>query len=247
MKSKVSILIFIFSFFILFSCIKDYNGPELNMNFDKDSTDSMNNNIDSANLFYTEKCARDSADFYYTFDYDKVYLIICTHRIFIKLTDSSSNQDLNNLIHKYHEIDTIAWLDFDDKTAYGYLPRGTECEVVKSLLIKLYSEDQILAANHCYYTASTIESGQPIYDRYHLIGLSNNIVVKLKDSIPETKLDSLVLLTDATLLRRGKIYSLVSTDKHSKYNSLKLSQFFYETNLFLFSYPNLIMTINSYP
>lgn len=244
MKSKVSLLIFIssLSIFIVLSCTKEDYEPELNINFDKDTTKVMNYDKDSANLFYTLPCDKDSANFYYTIDYDKIYLEICTHRIVLKLTDNSSNQDLNNLSLKYNEIDSITWISLDEKSAYGYLPIGTECEVVKSLLIKLCSEDQILAVNHCYYLAETILSGWPIDDDYDLIGLTNEVVVKLKEGIPETKLDSLVALTDATLLERKKLYTLISTDKHSMFNSLELSKFLYETNLFEFSHPSIYMT-----
>ena len=87
----------------------------------------------------------------------------------------------------------------------------------------------------------TIARGKPIDDKYDLVGLTDEFLVKLKDGIPNSRLESLISLTNTELIKQTKIYSLISADKYSDYNSLEMSRYFYETGDFRFSYPNFLM------
>ena len=144
---------------------------------------------------------------------------------------------------KYHEIDTITWISETDKFALGHLQKDTECEVVVALLEKLYSEDIILSANPCYYFKETTASGRPIDDRYDILRLTNEFTVKLKDGIPDAKLDSLIILTNTSFITKTEIYTIISTDKFSMFNSLEASRYFYETDYFKSSSPNISQTL----
>lgn len=226
---KLKILIFIitgYGFLFLFtSCNKD---------------DEISSQQEVLN--FSMNCGNASSFFYYTFDYDRIYLDISNHSITIKFSDSVSNEYLDHLIIKYSEIDSISFKKEDKKLAYGYLKGGIHCEGIEALLVSLYSEDQILCANPNFYLKSTIARGDLIDDKYDLMGLTDEFLVLLKDSIPDSILDSLLSLTNTKLIKQTRIYSLISADKYSDYNSLEMSRYFYETGYFEFSHPNFIMS-----
>lgn len=192
-------------------------------------------------LNFSLNCGNDSSFFYYTFDYDRIYLDISNHSVTIKFSDNVSNDYLDHLIKESSEIDSISFINEDKKIAYGYLKEEIHCEEIEALLVSLYSEDQILCANPNFYLKETIARGEPIDDKYDLMGLTDEFLVKLKDGIPNSKLESLISLTNTELIKQTKIYSLISADKYSDYNSLEMSRYFYETGYFLYSHPNFLM------
>ena len=196
-------------------------------------------------LNFSMNCGNDSSFFYYTFDYERIYLDISNHSVTIKFSDNVSNEYLDHLIYKNSEIDSISFINEDKKIAYGYLKEDIHCEGIEALLVSLYSEDQILCANPNFYSKETIARGEPI-DEYDLLGLTDEFCVKLKDSIPNSTLESLISLTNTKLIKQTKIYSLISADKYSDRNSLEMSRYFYETGYFRFSHPSFLMKIVLY-
>ena len=194
-------------------------------------------------LNFSMNCGIDSSYFYYTFDYDRIYLDISNHSVTIKFSDNVSNEYLDNLIKKNSEIDSISFINEDKKLAYGYLKEEIHCEGIEALLVSLYSEDQILCANPNFYLKETIARGEPIDDKYDLMGLTDEFLVQLKDGVPNSILESLISLTNTRLIKQTKIYSLISADKYSDYNSLEMSRYFYETGCFVYSHPNFLMNL----
>lgn len=192
-------------------------------------------------LNFSMNCGKDSSCFYYTFDFDRIYLDLSNHSITIKFSDSVSKEYLDHLINKNSEIDSISFINEGKKLAYGYLKEDVHCEEIEALLVSLYSEDQILCANPNFYSKETIARGIPIDDTYDLMGLTDEFVVHLKDGMPNSILEALISLTNTKLIKQTKIYSLISADKYSDYNSLEMSRYFYETGYFVFSHPNFLM------
>lgn len=223
MKFLIFIIIGYGSVFLFTSCNKDDEIPS-----------------QQEELNFSMNCGKDSSYFYYTFNYDRIYLDISNHIVTIKFSDSVSNEYLDHLIKKNSEIDSISFINEDDKLAYGYLREDIHCEGIESLLVSLYSEDQILCANPNFYSKETIARGAPIDDKYDLMGLTDEFVVHLKDSIPNSILESLISLTNTKLIKQTKIYSLISADKYSDFNSLEMSRYFYETGYFVFSHPSFL-------
>jgi hypothetical protein len=192
-------------------------------------------------LNFEMNCNQDSSLYYYTLDYDRVYLDISNHCVTIKFSGKVSTEYLNNLSKRNSELDSISFINEEKNIAYGYLKKDICCEEIIDLLISLTLENQIQCANPSFYLIETILRGTPINDRYDLIGLTDEFIVKLKDDIPDSILESLISQTNTKLIQKKEYYSIISADKYSDRNCLEMSRYFYETGYFEYSHPNLIM------
>ena len=69
-------------------------------------------------------CICDSSFFYYTFNYERIYLCISTHCISIRFSKNVNKEYLYNLIQRNSELDSISIIDEEKNLAYGYT-KGT--------------------------------------------------------------------------------------------------------------------------
>jgi len=194
-------------------------------------------------LNFDMNCNKDSSYFYYTLDYEKIYLDISTYCVTIKFSGKVTKGYLDHLIEKNSELDSISFINDDKNLVYGYLKKDICCEEIEDLLISLTLEDQILCANPGFYLIETIVRGIPINDKYDLIGLTDEFIVKLKEELPYSILESLISQTHTKLIEKKDYYSIVSANKYSDRNCLEMSRYFYETGYFEYSHPDFLMNV----
>lgn len=182
--------------------------------------------------------------FYYTFNYEKIHINLCTFCVALKLKDAETETYRQTLIENYPELDSIRMIDAKKNIAYGYLKANISCEKIKTLLTKLSHETGIIAANPNYILNECLPSvsDQNIHESC-LMGLTDEFLVKLKASMEASKLISLIKLTNTRIVSQTELYTLISANKNSMGNSLEMSRYFYETGLFEYSHPNFIMKV----
>jgi len=194
-------------------------------------------------LNYVIDCTKDSTYYYYTINYEKIYLDISTLCISIKFSDTLTEVYINTLLANNPELNSISIIDIEENFAYGYLKADVSCDEIKTLLTRLTLETGILMANPNFILKECIVRGRPLNDEDCLLGLTDDFVVSLKNSVQPEKLTSLINLTKTKLVRQTNLYYLISTDKNSMGNSLELSRYFYETGYFEYSYPSFRMKV----
>jgi hypothetical protein len=192
---------------------------------------------------YNLRCSQDSTFYYYTFDYDRIYLVVSDYSITLKFSDHVTGEYQDQLVEQTGAFDSVSWIREDKHWAYGYLKAGLSCEDIEALLVSLVEEDQVVCANPNFYLKETVDRGMPVNVFEDLMGLTDEFVVKPKDGVPWSVIESLLNATRTRLVSNSPFYLVLSADKRSAGNSLEMSKFFYETGYFEFSHPNFLMTI----
>lgn len=235
MKNLLNLII-IFSLFQLFtSCnYSDEEPTDLDLNYTTDSTIDLN---------YTMDCTIDSTYYYYTLDYEKVYLDISTLCVSIKFKDALTKAYRDYLLENNPELGSISIINSKRNIAYGYLKADISCVEARTLLTRLTQETGILLATPNFISKECVSRGSSLNDEDCLMGLTNEFVVKLKNPNQTSKLASLINETNTKLVSQNELFTVISADKNSIGNSLEISRYFYETGYFEFSHPDFLMKV----
>jgi len=223
MKTSIRFNIYFLILLILASCTKE---EELGK-------------IDKLN--YEINCVDDSTYFYYTNDYEKIYLELSTICITIKFTEKVNQNFFNYLIEKNIGLDSITYIVEDNNLAFGWLTSNFTCEETKILLLNLAKESKVSCVNANFTLLDDNDINSKNNNLDSIVGLTDEFIVKLKSSTPSSYLNSLVSETKTRIIKVTDLYYLISADKYSTQNSLELSRLFYETDKFEYSHPNFIM------
>jgi hypothetical protein len=193
-------------------------------------------------LNYEINCTEDSTYFYYTTDFERIYLKLSPSSITIKFTENINQKFLEYLVENNTGLDSITYILGEENLSLGWLSDNISCEDTKIILLNIAKENKvycvnpnfILMNNEFYVKSQTNELDS-------LIVLTDEFVVKLKNSVPASYLNSLVSETKTRIIKVTDFYYLISAGKYSTRNSLELSRLFYETEKFEYSHPNFIM------
>lgn len=211
-----------------------------NASCEKDS--EIPDDVMQPELNFSMNCDQDSVFYVYGPDFYKIFLTLSNYCVTIRFSDTVTQDYLDSLIERNVEIDSICVYDEDKNIYYGYLKNGCNCEKISVLLKNLYSESKILCANPNYYFTETIAKGNPIDNRYDLIGIYDEFYVALKPGLLTSKLNSVVAKTNTKIAEAHGTYFVISADKNSDFNSLEMSRYFYETGYFEYSHPVFLMS-----
>jgi uncharacterized membrane protein YciS (DUF1049 family) len=226
MKTMSKLSVILITLFFVFSCIKS--------NDDKDKQEILN---------YEMNCIKDSTYFYYTIDYERIYLELSTLCITIKFNENVSQEYFNYLIGKNYQLDSITYVIESDNLAYGWLSTDLMCIDIKEILMSLSKESKVVCANPNFILKDAYNSGANTNDFNALFGLTDEFVVKLKNSVPLSFLNTLVFETKTRIVEQTDFYYIISADKYSRKNSLEASRLFYETDKFEYCHPNFLANI----
>lgn len=235
MKNLLNLIIIFSLFQLVTSCnYSDEEPVNLDLNYTTDSTIDLN---------YTMDCTIDSAYYYYTLDYEKVYLDISTLCVSIKFKDTLTNAYMDYLLENNPELSSISIIKPKQNIAYGYMKTDISCVEARTLLTRLTQETGILLATPNFISKECVSRGGSLNDGDCLMGLTNEFLVKLKNPNQTSKLASLINETNTKLVSQNELFTVISADKNSIGNSLELSRYFYETGYFEFSHPNFLVKL----
>jgi hypothetical protein len=192
-------------------------------------------------LNYEMSCINGSSYFYYTFDYERIYLDLSPLCITIKFTEKVDQDYFDYLVEKNDGLDSITYINTPKNIAFGWLSKNVTCKMIKAILINLSKESKTVSVNPNFILKQDNPIGNPISDIDELMGLTDEIIVKLKTSVPTSFIDSLVSATQSKIVKETSLYLIISADKYSTRNSLELSRLFYETDKFVYSCPNFLI------
>jgi hypothetical protein len=199
-------------------------------------------------LNFSMNCGQDSACYYYTINYERIYLKISTYSLTIKFTDSVSIEYIDSLIEKNTGLDSVSSYETGSRNrlAFGYLNNRLDCNEIESLLISLNKEDKIACANPNFHIMNPDYDGGEFYKDYLLVGCTNEFVAKVRAGVSDKQLQTLLSETNTRLIAEYEIFNLYSADKNSSLNCLEMSRYFYETGYFEYSLPNFLSRIELY-
>jgi len=183
----------------------------------------------------TEGTEEDDTLFYYCFD-EKIFFQQIKDKIYLKFTQEAQEEQLISIVNSDASL---------QPTSYIYLGEGTFRFVV------LESKDGLqipLAAIESFKTRQEVVSATYLllYNGIYFQGLTDEFVVKLKETTSNEQLQKLaekngckVGAEDSYVKNQFMMY----VSKNSKSDAMKLSNLFYETGLFEFAEPNLVVLL----
>jgi len=181
----------------------------------------------------TEGTEEDEIFFYYYFG-EKIFLQQIKDKIYLKFTQEAQEEQLRSIVNSDASL---------QPTSYIYLGEGTFRFAV------LESKDGLqipLSAIESFKTKTEVVSVTYLYQYNKFIGLTDEFVVKLKETTSYEQLQKLAEKNDCIVGAEDsyvKNQFMMYVSKNSKSDAMKLSNLFYETGLFEFAEPNLVVLL----
>jgi subtilisin family serine protease len=170
--------------------------------------------------------------FYYVHG-EKIFLTERTDKIYLKLKKEINRENILSLIHSDSTVKMSIELREGDPSPDEML---LESKTNKTIPLSILEQ---------YKSNSVIISAFPILQcEGSMLGLTDEFVVKLKESTSYEQFQNLLSQYTCSIVKENQFTKnqfLLSVPKTAAYNSLELSNLFYETGLFEFSEPNFVM------
>jgi len=196
-------------------------------------------------LNFSMNCGLDSACYYYTINYQRIYLKVSTYSLTIKFVDSVSIEYLDSLVEKKSGLDSVSSSEtgYGGRLAFGYLNNGLDCTEIEALIISLNKEDKIACANPNFHIMNPDYDGGEFYKDYLLVGCTDEFVAQVRPGVSDKQLQTLLSETNTRLIHEDELFNLYSADKNSSLNCLEMSRYVYEAGYFEYSLPNFLSRI----
>ncbi len=188
-------------------------------------------------------------DYFYYYKEEKQILDLNTKYAFIQLSEKATLAQIENIlegqgsISRYNQDNSYQRLLVHDKKGEKRSRTFVEIRFDKNLSSDNYNRTLENLKKH-----SAIETIAPYFstESENRIGLSNYFKVKLKRKEDLALLQEKAKETNTIIVGQNKFRPLLYTlrcDSNTPENALNLSNYFYESNLFSYTEPNLIMDI----
>jgi hypothetical protein len=180
---------------------------------------------------------RISQEVFYYYQGEKIFLTERTNKIYLKFTPEANKTSISTLIHSDNAVKMTSNLQQSES-----LPDEIILESKTNGSISLDKLEQ-------YKSNINIVSATFILEyNGSMQGLTDEFIVKLKESISFEQFQNLLSQYTCSIVEENQFIKnqfLLSVPKTVAYNSLELSNLFYETGLFEFSEPNFVI-INAF-
>jgi hypothetical protein len=177
-------------------------------------------------------------DFYYYYGYanEKIFLQQRTNKIYLKLESNTTKEKMLSVIGNNNVVEQLMF----DTNLYKDL---VLCDAV---VLESKERQQISSKTIDYFNANSDVVSVTYLLQYNetLIGLTDEFVIKLKETTTFAQLQKLVEQNNCKIKEENifaKNQFMLSVPKESKISALEMSISFYETGLFDFSEPNFII------
>jgi subtilisin family serine protease len=175
---------------------------------------------------------QESDHFYYYFG-EKIFLKQRTDKIYFDFAPNVSEEQLHSLIRSDASLKPAADIRLEEGSLRFAILEAKEGKQITSTAVQtLKSRPEIVWASYMYQCNEM------------LIGLTNDFVVKLKETTSYEQLKKLTEQNHCTIGEENRYVKdqfMLYVSKVSELNTLQLSNLFYETGLFEFASPNFFI------
>ena len=213
-----------------------------------DSNPANNNPIEKPPFETEEECL--AQHFWYGFSIDEKIFVdtfLRPNLLFVGFDETVSNSEIVDIINHFSDFEIITENRIMSRTEFKAVFVKTKnyktCSELNEIRNSLQNNKSVLFANYTYdfmgaYIGYPPPNGVSSY--------TNDFVVKIINENDLTKFNELLKQTNTFIKKQTQIYTMISVTKNSKYDALKMAQYFFETGLFEFSHPNIWSFIGEY-
>ena len=181
---------------------------------------------------------QESDHFYYCFG-EKILFQQRTDKIYLKFAQMAKTEQLRTLIKCDTLLQPTNYIHLDESPLRFAILEAKDGKPIPSETIQSFKErEDIVSVTYLY-----------LYDDVYFQGLTDEFVVKLKETTSYEKMQKLAELNDCVVGsedRYVKNQYMLYVSKTSKLDALQLSNLFYETGLFEFVEPNFVVLNSSH-
>jgi len=177
----------------------------------------------------------DCGQVFYYYQNEKQFFNVSNAKIIIGFSDSLTFAEMKLITDQYSFIEPLKedQACLSKKFASADLNKKMSCDKIHKCMCDLKDNPDIMYANLCFFREGSND----------LSGYSDEFIVCLKDSLQLPELQAMAQLTSTSILRQNEFNSniyILSATKYSMGNALEMANYFYESNKFVWSEPNLI-------
>ena len=171
--------------------------------------------------------------YYYSFD-EKMFLQQLEDKIFLKFSDDANKEQIHNLINRDVSLQIIdgAFCDEGIKR-FAALESKNNKRIPLATLESFKKSQEIISVLYLFESENAF-----------LIGLTDEFIVKLKENTIFAQLEELAISYNCKIGVEDEFVKnqfLLSVSKTSDFDAMQMSRMFYETDLFEFAVPNLVI------